>query len=147
MKAPSYKTVSANDKTANKEWILMNAENQTLGRFASRIASMLRGKHKVNFTPHVDCGDNIVVINAAKIRLTGKKMTEKQYITYTGYPGGQRFSSPKEMLAKHPIRVIENAVQGMLPGNKLGDEMFRNLHVYPGTEHPHAAQTPKEIKL
>ncbi len=147
MKAPSYKTVSANSATVNKEWVVLNAENQTLGRFSSRVATMLRGKHKTNFTPHVDCGDNVIVINAEKIRLTGKKMTEKEYIRYTGYPGGQRFATPAELLAKHPERVVEYAVQGMLPGNKLGDALFKNLHVYAGSEHPHAAQSPKEIKL
>ena len=108
---------------------------------------MLRGKHKTNFTPHVDCGDNVIVINAEKIRLTGKKMTEKEYIRYTGYPGWQRIATPAELLAKHPERVVEYAVQGMLPGNKLGDALFKNLHVYAGSEHPHAAQSPKEIKL
>jgi large subunit ribosomal protein L13 len=147
VKAPSYKTVSANSATVNKEWVVLNAENQTLGRFSSRVATMLRGKHKTNFTPHVDCGDNVIVINAEKIRLTGKKMTEKEYIRYTGYPGGQRFATPAELLAKHPERVVEYAVQGMLPGNKLGDALFKNLHVYAGSEHPHAAQSPKEIKL
>ena len=146
MKAPSYKTVSANKATVNKEWVILNAENQTLGRFSSRVANLLRGKHKPNFTPHVDCGDNVIVINAEKIRLTGKKMTEKEYIRYTGYPGGQRFATPAELLAKHPVRVIEYAVQGMLPGNKLGDALYKNLHVYAGAEHPHAAQSPKEIK-
>ena len=147
MKAPSYKTISANNKTVTKEWVLLNAENQILGRFSSYVAKLLRGKHKPNFTPHVDCGDNVVIINADKIRLTGKKMTDKIYKRYTGYPGGQRFDTPKGMLAKHPERVIEKAVLGMLPGNKLGAELFRNLHVYAGGEHPHAAQQPKEITL
>lgn len=146
MKAQSYKTVSANSKTVTKEWVIVNAENQTLGRFSSKVANLLRGKHKTNFTPHVDCGDNVIVINAEKIRLTGKKMVEKEYISYTGYPGGQRFTNPKRVLATHPTRLIEWAVQGMLPGNKLADALMRNLHIYAGNEHPHAAQTPKEIK-
>ena len=148
MKAQSYKTVSANSKTVNKEWVLVDAENQILGRLSSKVAVMLRGKHKTNFTPHVDCGDNVVVINASKIRLSGKKMVEKEYISYTGYPGGQRFTNPKRVLAStHPERLIEWAVQGMLPGNKLADALLRNLHVYAGAEHPHAAQTPKAIKI
>lgn len=146
MKAPSYKTISANRQTATSEWVLLDAENQTLGRFCSKVASLLRGKHKTNFTPHAECGDTVVIINATKIKLTGKKMTEKEYISYTGYPGGQRFTSPKRLLSTHPERVIELAVHGMLPKNKLGAALFRNLHVYAGAEHPHAAQNPKSLK-
>ena len=147
MKALSYKTVSANAQTVTKDWVVINADNQVLGRFCSKVAMMLRGKHKANYTPHVDCGDNIVVINASKIRLTGKKMTEKEYISYTGYPGGQRFSTPARMMEKHPERVIEKAVKGMLPTTKLGAAVLKNLHVYAAAEHPHAAQSPKEIKI
>ena len=147
MKAISYKTISANSATVTKDWVILNAENQVLGRFCSKVAMMLRGKHKANYTPHVDCGDNIVIINAEKIRLTGKKMTAKVYTRHTGYPGGQRFASPAMLLQKHPERVIENAVKGMLPTTKLSSALLRNLHVYAGTEHPHSAQTPKEIKL
>lgn len=143
----TYKTVSANAKTVNKNWILIDAENQVLGRVSSRIAAMLRGKHKTNFTPHVDCGDNIIVINAEKVRLTGNKMTEKEYIRYTGYPGGQRFTSPEELLRKHPTRLIEKAVYGMLPKNKLGNAIKGNLYIYVGSEHPHAAQQPVKVTI
>jgi large subunit ribosomal protein L13 len=143
----TYKTVSANARTVDKQWVVIDAENQVLGRVSSAIASMLRGKHKTNFTPHVDCGDNVIVINAEKVRLTGKKMTEKEYIRYTGYPGGQRFSSPAELLRKHPDRVIEYAVHGMLPKNKLGNAIKGNLYIYVGSEHPHAAQQPKTVTI
>ncbi len=143
----TYKTVSANDKTVNKEWLLIDAENQVLGRLSAAVAKMLRGKHKTNFTPHVDCGDNIIIINAEKIKLTGNKMTEKQYISHTGYPGGQRFATPQELLAKHPERIIEKAVYGMIPKNKLGAAVLRNLYVYAGTAHPHEAQKPKTFTL
>ena len=131
----SYKTKSANKETADKQWILINADGQTLGRLSSEVASILRGKNKPSYTPHADCGDNIVVINADKIQLTGKKWDEKVYIRYTGYPGGQRFTTPKEMMVKHPTAMIEMAVRGMLPKNRLGRELFRNLYVYAGAEH------------
>ncbi len=147
MNTLSYKTVSANKATVQKEWIVIDAENEVLGRLATRVANVLRGKHKPSFTPHVDCGDNVIVINAEKIRLTGQKMTDKVYVRHTGYPGGQRFATPKELLAKHPIRVIEKAVKGMLPKNRLGDAIYRNLFVYAGTEHPHQAQQPKKVNL
>ncbi len=147
MSTLSYKTVSANKATVQKEWIVIDAENEVVGRLATRVANVLRGKHKPSFTPHVDCGDNVIVINAEKIRFTGKKMTEKVYVRHTGYPGGQRFATPKEVLAKHPIRVVEKAVKGMLPKNRLGDALYRNLFVYAGTEHPHQAQQPKLVKL
>jgi large subunit ribosomal protein L13 len=143
----SYKTVSANAATVNKEWLVIDATDQVLGRLASRVASVLRGKHKVNFTPHVDCGDNVIVINAEKIRLTGKKLTEKVYVRHTGYPGGQRFTTPKELLSRKPFAVVEEAIRGMLPKNRLGAALFRNLHVYVGAEHPHQAQQPKQITL
>ncbi len=141
----TYKTVSANAKTVNKNWVIIDAENQILGRISSKIASMLRGKHKTNFTPHVDCGDNVIVINAEKVRLTGKKWDQKEYIRYTGYPGGQRFASPDELLAKHPTRIVEYAVHGMLPRNKLGNAIKGNLYIYTGSEHPHAAQQPTKV--
>lgn len=143
----SYKTISANEKTVNKEWVLVNAEGQTLGRLCSQIAALIRGKHKTNFTPHVDCGDNVVVINADKIQLTGGKWDEKVYIRYTGYPGGQRFTTPKEMMAKKPTAMIEMAVRGMLPKSRLGRAMIKNLYVYAGPDHKQQAQQPKEIKF
>jgi large subunit ribosomal protein L13 len=147
MNTLSYKTVSANSKTVTKEWVLIDANAEILGRLSSRIAFILRGKHKANFTPHVDCGDNVIVINADKVRFTGNKFEEKEYVSYTGYPGGQKFISPKDLMAKHPTRVVEKAIRGMLPKNKLGNKVFKNLHVYAGAEHPHAAQTPKTIKF
>lgn len=143
----SYKTVSANKATVQKQWFVVDAEGQTLGRFASRVANILRGKHKPSFTPHVDCGDNIIVINAEKIRFTGKKMDTKEYIFYSGFPGGQRFESAKSLLVRRPTYIVEKAVKGMLPKNKLGDQIFGNLHVYAGTEHPHVAQQPKPLKF
>jgi len=143
----SYKTVSANKATVQKEWVVIDAENAVLGRLSSKIASLIRGKHKTNFTPNVDCGDNVIVINAEKVRLTGKKMTDKVYVRHTGYPGGQRFSTPREVLAKNPRGVVEAAVKGMLPKNRLGRRLFTNLHVYAGSEHPHAAQQPKQVEL
>ena len=147
MNTLSYKTVSANQATVTKEWVLIDAENQVLGRLASKAARLLRGKLKVNYTPHVDCGDNVIIINAEKIILTGKKMDDKIYVRHTGYPGGQRFATPKELLAKKPISVLEKAIKGMLPKNRLGHELFRNLYVYTGPEHPHQAQQPKTINL
>ncbi|WP_178987305.1 50S ribosomal protein L13 [Winogradskyella schleiferi] len=143
----SYKTVSANKATVNKEWVLVDAEGQTLGRLASRVAILLRGKHKPNFTPHVDCGDNVIVVNAEKINLTGNKWTEKSYIRHTGYPGGQRSLTATELFGKDPSRLVEKSVKGMLPKNKLGATLFRNLTVVTGTAHPHEAQKPKAIKL
>lgn len=147
MNSLSYRTVSANAQTVKKEWILIDAENQTLGRLATRVANVLRGKTKPSYTPHVDCGDNVIIINAEKIVLTGKKLTDKQYVRHTGYPGGQRFTTPQQLLNTHPIRVVEHAVRGMLPKNKLGDALYRNLKVYAGAEHPHQAQNPKVVNL
>ena len=147
MNTLSYKTVSANQATVTKEWVLIDAENEVLGRLASKAARLLRGKLKTNYTPHVDCGDNVIIINAEKIILTGKKMDDKVYTRHTGYPGGQRFATPKELLAKKPIAVVEAAIRGMLPKNRLGRELFRNLYVYAGPEHQHQAQQPKTIKL
>ena len=147
MNSLSYRTVSANAQTVKKEWILIDAENQTLGRLATRVANVLRGKTKPSYTPHVDCGDNVIIINAEKIVLTGKKLTDKQYVRHTGYPGGQRFATPQQLLNTHPIRVVEHAVRGMLPKNKLGDALYRNLKVYAGAEHPYQAQNPKVVNL
>ena len=143
----SYKTVSANKETVNKEWVIIDAENQILGRLSSIAAKFLRGKYKTNFTPHVDCGDNVIILNAEKIQMTGKKWTDKQYVRYTGYPGGQRFRTPEELLVKKPTAVVERAIKGMLPQNRLGSQLFRNLFVYAGSEHPHEAQKPKTIDL
>ena len=143
----SYKTISANKATVTKEWVVIDATDQVLGRLASKVALILRGKHKPSYTPHVDCGDNVIIINAEKIRLTGKKLTDKVYVRHTGYPGGQRFATPKELLNRKPLAVVEHAVKGMLPKNRLGAQLFRNLHAYVGAEHPHQAQQPKEIKL
>ena len=143
----SYKTVSANKATVNKEWVLVDAEGQTLGRLASKVAILLRGKHKPNFTPHVDCGDNVIVVNAEKINLTGNKWTEKSYIRHTGYPGGQRSLTATEMFEKDPTRLVEKSVKGMLPKNKLGAVLFRNLTVVSGSAHAHAAQKPKTMTL
>jgi large subunit ribosomal protein L13 len=143
----SYKTVSANKSNVDKQWIVVDAEGEILGRLSSKIAMVIRGKNKPSYTPHVDCGDNVIVINADKVKLTGNKMGDKTYVRYTGYPGGQRFISPKELLAKHPERIVEKAVRGMLPKNRLGRALYKNLHVYAGGEHPHAAQSPKAIKL
>jgi large subunit ribosomal protein L13 len=143
----SYKTVSANKDTVNKEWVIIDAEGAPLGRLATVVASLLRGKHKTNFTPHVDCGDNVIVINAEKVSLSGSKWSDKEYVRYTGYPGGQKFTTAREMMKKNPISVVENAVRGMLPKNRLGKAIFRNLHVYAGASHPHEAQKPRNIEL
>jgi large subunit ribosomal protein L13 len=143
----SYKTISANKATVTKEWLHVDAEGQILGRLASEVAKLLRGKHKPNFTPHVDCGDNVIITNAEKINLTGNKWSDKTYIRHTGYPGGQRSLTATEMKSKHPERVIEKAVKGMLPKNKLGAELFRNLKVYVGESHDQEAQKPRTINL
>ena len=147
MNTLSYKTVSANKDTVSKDWVIIDAEGAIVGRLATLVASMLRGKHKTDFTPHVDCGDNVIVINAEKVVLTGKKWSDKEYVRYTGYPGGQRFTSASEMLKKNPISLVENAVRGMLPKNRLGKELFRNMYVYAGSSHPHEAQKPKKIEV
>jgi len=143
----SYKTISANKATANKEWVVIDAEGLVLGRLATEVARLLRGKHKANFTPHVDCGDNVIVVNAEKVVLTGKKMTDKIYVRHSGYPGGQTFQNPQDILAKYPERLVEKAVRGMLPKNKLGRQLFRNLHVVIGGEHKFEAQKPKVVDL
>lgn len=143
----SYKTISANAETADKQWVVIDAKDQTLGRFSSVVAYMLRGKHKTNFTPHADCGDNVIIINADEVRLSGGKWTTKEYIWHTGYPGGQRTRKAEDMLKREPQKIVEAAVKGMLPKNKLGRQMFRNLYVYTGNEHPHEAQQPKTIDI
>lgn len=143
----SYKTLSANNKTVQKKWLLVDAEGQTLGRLSSKVAKLLRGKHKPDFTPHVDCGDNVVIINAQKIDLSGNKWEQKTYVRHTGYPGGQRFTTAQEMMERSPERLVEKAVKGMLPKNKLGAEIFRNLRVYAGAEHQQEAQKPELINL
>ena len=143
----SYRTKSANASTVTKGWVVVDAEAAVLGRLASEVAKMIRGKHKANYTPHVDCGDSVIIINADKIKLTGKKLTDKVYTRYTGYPGGQRFATPRVWMEKFPARVLEHAVRGMLPKNRLGRQLFKNLYVYAGPEHPHAAQQPVEVKI
>jgi len=143
----SYRTVSANKETVKKEWVLIDAQDQVVGRLSSIAAKFLRGKYKTNFTPHVDCGDNVIIINAEKIKFTGNKLVQKEYVRHTGYPGGQRIRTPRELLTKKPGDILEIAIKGMLPKNKLGDALFRNLHVYTGAEHPHEAQKPKTIDL
>lgn len=143
----TYKTVSANAKTVNKEWILLDAEDQIVGRFASEVAKMLRGKNKTNFTPHVDCGDNVIIINAEKVKFSGNKMNEKEYFTYSGFPGGQYKTTPEKMMAKKPDGVLREAIHGMLPKTKLGNAIKKNLFIYAGPNHPHEAQKPKQVKL
>jgi large subunit ribosomal protein L13 len=143
----SYKTVSANKATVNKRWLIIDAENMVLGRLSTAVASRLRGKHKADFTPHADCGDNIIVINTAKIKLTGRKMTEKEYVRHTGYPGGQRFASPKILMQKDATMVVKKAIHGMLPKNKLGNAIKSNLFLYAGAEHPHEAQKPSTFTI
>lgn len=147
MNTLSYKTVSVNKENANKKWYVVDAEGQILGRLATEIAMILRGKRKPCYTPHSDCGDNVIVINAEKVILTGKKMDEKYYVHYTGYPGGQRIRTVKEQLQRKPIAVLEHAVKGMLPKTKLGSQLFRNLYVYAGSEHNQQAQQPIELKI
>jgi len=147
MNTLSYKTVSANKETVTKEWLLVDAENEVLGRLASKVAYLLKGKHKVNYTPHVDCGDNIVIINADKIKLNGKKWDQKEYVRHSGYPGGQTTTTARELMEKKPFAMVEKAVKGMLQKNKLGAAQFRNLYVYASNEHPHAGQNPKAINL
>ena len=147
MDTQSYKTVSLNAATVMKEWVVIDATDLALGRLASRVALVLRGKTKPGYTPHVDCGDNVIVVNAEKVALGGKKMTDRVYVRYTGYPGGQRFTTPAEILAKRPTELIRRSVKGMLPKTRLGEKILHNLFIYAGPEHPHQAQQPKEIKL
>ena len=143
----SYKTISANKATTNKEWVVVDAEGLVLGRMASKVAKILRGKNKASYTPHIDCGDYVIVINAEKVVLSGKKMSDKIYIRHTGYPGGQRKQTPTDILAKYPERLVEKAVRGMLPKNRLGRRLFTNLHVVIGGEHKFEAQKPKVVDL
>lgn len=146
MNTRSY-TTKMNFATTNKVWLLVDAENETLGRLASKVAYLLRGKHKPTFTPHLDMGDHVIVLNARKVRFTGKKLTDKIYVRYTGYPGGQRYGTPKEMLQRKPEFVVERAVKKMLPQTRLGEAIFKNLHVYAGGKHEHEAQQPRTINL
>lgn len=143
----SYKTKSAKPAEVERKWYVVDAEGEVVGRIATKIATVLRGKHKASYTPHVDTGDNIIVINAEKIRFTGNKMQDKVYLTYSGYPGGQKARTAQEMLDKKPIAIIEKAVKGMLPKGALGRDMFRKLYVYEGPSHPHGAQKPEEFNF
>ncbi len=145
----SYKTISANKATVNKEWVVVDAEGQTLGRLGSKVAKLLRGKYKPNFTPHVDCGDNVIIINASKIVISGQKMTDRVYLSYTGYPGGQREVTPERIIAKKDgwEKLVNKVVKGMLPKNKLGRKLLGNLYVYEGAEHTQDAQSPKNIDI
>ncbi len=147
MNTLTYKTISAKKESVEKNWWIVDADSRVLGRVASEVAKIIRGKHKPSFTPHVDCGDNVIVINAEKIRMTGDKMNSKEYISHSGYPGGQKRLSPKQVMAKKPERIFEYAVKGMLPKNRLGRQLFKNLHVYVGDQHPHEAQNPKVLEL
>ena len=143
----SYKTISANKATVTKDWVVVDATDQVLGRMGSKVAKLLRGKYKPNFTPHVDCGDNVIIINADKVKITGNKATDRVYYRYTGYPGGQRETTPGKLLEKSPDRLIRKVVKGMLPKNRLGNAIIGNLYVYAGTEHKHQAQQPKQLDL
>jgi large subunit ribosomal protein L13 len=143
----SFKTISAKKESVDKNWFIVDADSKVLGRVASEVAKVIRGKHKPSFTPHINCGDNVIVINAEKIRFTGDKMNSKEYITHSGYPGGQKRLSPKQILAKNPERIFEHAVKGMLPKNRLGRQLFKNLHVYIGDSHPHEANNPKVLEF
>lgn len=145
----SYKTVSANKETAQKEWVVVDATDQILGRLGSKVAKLLRGKYKPNFTPHVDCGDNVIIINADKVKLTGKKWTDRIYLSYTGYPGGQRENTPATLMAKPngADKLLRHVVKGMLPKNRLGAKLLKNMYVYEGGEHKHESQNPKVIDI
>ena len=143
----SYKTISANNTTVDKKWLVVDVADMPLGRMASEVAKLIRGKHKPNYTPHVDCGDNVIVVNAEKIQLSGDKWKQKIYLRHTGYPGGQRSLSAEQLFAKSPSRLVENAVRGMLPKNKLGAVLYNNLKVFNGAEHSHQGLKPKPVKL
>lgn len=147
MNTLSYKTVSANKETVHKEWVEVDATDQTLGRLASKVAKILRGKYKPNFTPHVDCGDNVIIINAKKVKMTGNKWTDRIYLRYSGYPSGQKESTPQTLMNKSAERLFKKVVKGMLPKNKLGDAILKNLYVYEGSEHPHQAQKPTKLDI
>jgi large subunit ribosomal protein L13 len=143
----SYKTISANSATVKKEWVIVDATDQVLGRLGSKVAKLLRGKYKPNYTPHVDCGDNVIIINADKVKLTGAKWSDRVFFFHSGYPGGQSEVSPAQLYAKSPEKLVEKTIKGMLPKTKLGRAIYRNLHVYTGGEHKHDAQSPKVIDL
>lgn len=143
----SYKTISANKATVKKEWVVVDATDQVLGRMCAKVAKILRGKYKPCYTPHVDCGDNVIIINADKVQLTGKKWTDRVYLNFTGYPGGQRELSPADLMKKGESRLFKRVLKGMLPKNKLGAQLLRNVYIYGGSEHPRAAQTPKTIDI
>ena len=147
MNTLSYKTVSVNKETAQKEWVEIDANGQTMGRMASKVAKILRGKYKPSFTPHVDCGDNVIIINADKVEFTGNKWTDRKYLRYSGYPGGQRESTPADLMKKGPDRLFRKVIKGMLPKNRLGDAIINNLYVYAGETHPHEAQKPKKLDI
>lgn len=147
MNTLSYKTQSAKKEEVERKWHIIDAEGQIVGRLGTRVASVLRGKHKASYTPHIDTGDYVIVINAEKVRFTGNKLNDKIYQRYSGYPGGQRERTAKEMLDKKPIAIVEAAVRGMLPKNRLGRAMFKKMFVYQGAEHPHEAQQPEKLEL
>ena len=147
MNTLSYKTVSANKATVNKQWYVIDAEGEVLGRLSSAVAKILRGKNKPDFTPHVDCGDNVIILNAHKIRLTGNKWADKIYMSHTGYPGGQRTINAESLMAKKPTEMVRKAIKGMLPKNRLAAQLMKNVYIYDSTEHDHEAQKPKTIKL
>jgi len=147
MDSLSYKTISANKQTSVKDWYIVDAENLTVGRLATKLAMVVRGKHKASFTPHVDCGDKVVVLNAGKVRFTGSKLNDKEYQTFSGYPGGQKTATAKELMQRKPTQVLYNAVKGMLPKNKLQAVALKNLLLFEGTEHPHTAQKPKTLEI
>ena len=143
----SYKTKSAKPAEVDRKWFVVDVEGEVVGRIASKIASVLRGKHKASYTPHVDTGDYVVIVNAEKIRFTGNKMEDKVYLTYSGYPGGQKSRTAADLLEKKPIAIVEKAVKGMLPKGALGRDMFRKLFVYEGSAHPHGAQKPETFNF
>ena len=143
----SYKTISANKATAQKEWVVIDATDLVLGRMGTKVAKLLRGKYKPNFTPHVDCGDNVIIINADKVKLTGNKWTDRVYLSHTGYPGGQREMTPARLMEKSPEKLIKKVVKGMLPKNRLGAKLLGNLYVFAGAEHNMQAQQPKQVDL
>jgi len=147
MDVNSFKTLSRKPADVTRKWLVIDAENQVVGRLAARVATILRGKHKPDFTPHVDNGDNVIIINADKARFTGAKETDKMYFRHSGYPGGVTEINPKDVRVKRPTFIVENAIKGMLPKNALGRQMYRKLHVYAGAEHPHGAQQPEELTL
>ena len=147
MNTLSYKTVSINAETAKKEWVVVDAKDQVVGRLASKVAKLLRGKYKPSFTPHVDCGDNVIIINASKIQMTGKQWTDQEHLPYPGYPGGQRSVTPEKLFQKGPEKLVKKVVKGMLPKNKLGAKQLDNLYVFEGEEHDKQAQQPKVIDI